>query len=266
VGLILIKKMERFAFGKNWIDFCKHLQYEDYLAAKESLRKLLPDLHGKTFLDVGCGSGLFSIAASALGAKKVLAFDYDPDSISASKKILEIVSQWDSDIRKDAIGFKVESILNENISIEQFDVVYSWGVLHHTGDMYAAFDRIKNLVAEKGTLVLAIYNKHFTSPVWKLTKFTYVKSPTLLKKILVFLVLVIKFLGALIISRQNPLKKRRGMRFYNDIVDWVGGYPYEYASVSEVIDFFQTRSFRLAKLTKTKGFTGCNEFVFEKVS
>ncbi len=257
--------MERFAFGKNWDDFSKSLQHEDYLAAKESLKKLVPDLHGKTFLDVGCGSGLFSIAANALGAKKVLGFDYDQDSISASKKTLEIVSQWDGDIRKDTIELRVESILSENLNLEKYDVVYSWGVLHHTGDMYAAFDCIKNFVAERGALVLAIYNKHFTSPVWKLIKLAYVKSPSLVKKILVFLVLVIKYLGILIMSRQNPLKRGRGMRFYTDIVDWVGGYPYEYASTSEVIDFFQARGFRLTKLIKTKGFTGCNEFVFEKV-
>lgn len=257
--------MDRFAFGKNWDDFSTGLQYEDYQAAKESLKKLVPDLQGKTFLDVGCGSGLFSIAANALGAKKVLGFDYDPDSISTSKRLLEIISQWDGDVKKDVIEFKVESILNESINIGKYDVVYSWGVLHHTGDMYAAFERIKNLVNGKGTLVLAIYNKHFTSPVWKLIKFTYVKSLSLVKKILVFLVLANKFLGILIISRQNPFKKGRGMRFYTDIVDWVGGYPYEYASVSEITNFFESRGFRLTKLIKTKGFTGCNEFVFEKV-
>jgi SAM-dependent methyltransferase len=257
--------MDRFAFGKNWDDFAGRLQYDDYLAAKESLKKLVPDLQGKTFLDVGCGSGLFSIAASALGAKKVLGFDFDRDSIAASQKLLEIISQWDGDIKKDSIEFKVGSILNENIGIERYDVVYSWGVLHHTGDMYAAFERIKNLVAENGALVLAIYNKHFTSPVWKLIKYTYVKSPSFIKKILIFLVVLIKFPVVLIVSKRNPFKKRRGMHFYTDIVDWVGGYPYEYASVDEVTGFFQTRGFKLIKLIRTKGFTGCNEFVFEKV-
>jgi SAM-dependent methyltransferase len=257
--------MNRFAFGKNWDDFSRRLQYEDYLAAKESLKKLVPDLQDKTFLDVGSGSGLFSIAASALGAKKVLGFDFDQDSISASQKILETVSQWDSDIKKDTIEFRIESILNEDISVKQHDIVYSWGVLHHTGDMYTAFENIKNLVAENGTLVLAIYNKHFTSPVWKLIKYTYVKSPNFIKKVLIFLIMLIKFPVVLVISRRNPFKKRRGMHFYTDIVDWVGGYPYEYASVSEVTYFFEARGFKLVKLNKTKGFTGCNEFVFEKV-
>ncbi len=257
--------MDRFAFGKNWDDFSGRLQCEDYLAAKESVKKLVPDLQGKTFLDVGCGSGLFSIAASALGAKKVLGFDFDRDSIAASQKLIEIISRWDGDVKKDSIELKVDSILNENIDIEQYDVVYSWGVLHHTGDMYAAFERIKNLVAEKGTLVIAIYNKHFTSPVWKLIKYIYIKSPKVVKKILIFFVLLIKFPVVLIIWRRNPFKKRRGMHFYTDIVDWVGGYPYEYASADEVTEFFQAKGFKLIKLIKNKGFTGCNEFVFEKV-
>jgi SAM-dependent methyltransferase len=257
--------MDRFAFGKNWDDFSGRLQYEDYIAAKESLKRLVPDLHSKTFLDVGCGSGLFSIAASALGAKKVLGFDFDKDSIAASQKLIEIISQWDSDVKKDTINFEAGSILDDNISVERYDVVYSWGVLHHTGDMYAAFERIKNLVVENGALVLAIYNKHFTSPVWKLIKYTYVKSPSFIKKILIFLVMLIKFPIVLIVTRRNPFKKRRGMHFYTDIVDWVGGYPYEYASTGEVTDFFESRGFKLKKLNKTKGFTGCNEFVFEKV-
>jgi 2-polyprenyl-6-hydroxyphenyl methylase/3-demethylubiquinone-9 3-methyltransferase len=132
--------------------------------------------------------------------------------------------------------------------------------------MYKAFEAVTRLVAKKGLLAIAIYNKHFTSPFWKTIKYTYVKSPGFIKKILVWLVLIVKFPAVLIITRQNPCSKERGMSYFTDIVDWTGGYPYEYASPAEVTQFFEQHGFKLKKLVKTKGFTGCNEFVFERVA
>ena len=256
--------MDRFAFGENWADFAQHLEPEDYEGAKESLKELVGDLKGKTFVDIGSGSGLFSIAASALGAKRILGFDVDAQAVETSQRLVEKVSKWDRNVQKNAIEFRVGSVLKEGACSEKYDVVYSWGVLHHTGNMYGAFEAVKDLVAEKGLLVIAIYNKHFTSPVWKIVKYTYVKSPKFVGKLIVYCVFALKYAAAWIMWRRNPLKRRRGMRFYTDVVDWVGGYPYEYASTDEVKDFFEKRGFKLAKLTRTKGWTGCNEFVFVK--
>jgi SAM-dependent methyltransferase len=258
--------MERFAFGENWRNFSKQLTNEDYLKAKNSVRELVGDLTGKTVLDIGCGSGLFSIAASALGAKKVVGFDYDPQCVATAKDVLEHVRKWDPAIKADSIHFSANSILNDNLNLEPADVVYSWGVLHHTGDMYKAFQASARLVAKKGTLAIAIYNKHFTSSVWKMIKYTYVKSPAIIKKLLVWLVLIVKVPAVMLTTRRNPFSKERGMSYYYDIVDWVGGYPYEYASPTEITQFFEQRGFKLMKLVKTQGFTGCNEFVFERVA
>jgi len=256
--------MSTFAFGENWADFSKRLHPGDYEAAKNSLRELVPDLKGKSFLDAGSGSGLFSIAASALGAKKVLGLDVDEQAVKTARELVTKIAQWDSEVRVDVIEFRVESILDDKPRMEQFDVVYSWGVLHHTGQMYRAFEAVKELVGANGTLVISIYNRHFTSPLWKCVKYAYVKSPRFIKKLMVYSILCLKYFALWVTTRQNPLKRRRGMRFYNDVVDWVGGYPYEYASVQEVTDFFASRGFKLKKLVPTKGWTGCNEFVFEK--
>jgi 2-polyprenyl-6-hydroxyphenyl methylase/3-demethylubiquinone-9 3-methyltransferase len=258
--------MDRFAFGDNWKAFSQRIGPQDYQKAKASVQRLVPDLEGKTFLDVGCGSGLFSMAASSLGASQVIGFDVDPASIEASRTLLDKVVAWDIAIRKERVRFEVESILNPSLDRSQYDVVYSWGVLHHTGQMHKAFEAIKDLVRPGGRLVIAIYNRHWTAPIWKAIKWTYVKLPRFLRFLIVWPILLVKLLVAILVLRQNPFNRDRGMRYYTDIVDWVGGYPYEYASIQEITDFFQARGFRRVKAIPTQGFTGCNEFIFEKVA
>src|SRR5262249_34373036 len=57
-------------------------------------------------------------------------------------------------------------------------------------------------------------------------------------------------------------RRLRGMSRWRDIIDWVGGYPYEYASADELFDFYRSRGFTLTKL-KCRGVgLGCHEFVF----
>ena len=62
----------------------------------------------------------------------------------------------------------------------------------------------------------------------------------------------------------NPFVRQRGMDIYYDAVDWVGGSPYEYASREEIVEFMEKKGLDLTKFIPTKGFTGCNEFVFHK--
>jgi 2-polyprenyl-6-hydroxyphenyl methylase/3-demethylubiquinone-9 3-methyltransferase len=154
-----------------------------------------------------------------------------------------------------------------------YDIIYSWGVLHHTGEMYHAFENIAMLVKPGGKLVIAIYNKNTThifegtSRMWARVKRCYNSVGKTGKSIIYSLYLGYFFLG-LLVTGKNPKRyiaefpKKRGMDFYADIRDWLGGYPYEYASVEEVTEHFKQRGFRLA-LVKPARSLGCNEFVFE---
>ncbi len=173
---------ERFAFGKNWADFLKKLTPERIEAAKKFFRESFPEgLEGKAFLDIGCGSGLFSLCAKELGAK-VMSFDFDPDSVACTKDLKARFYAGDEDW-----DIFEGSVLDDGMmdKLGTFDVVYTWGVLHHTGEMWHAIENAADRVADNGTLYIAIYNDQGGySKLWRAVKKTYVKSPNWFRTIM----------------------------------------------------------------------------------
>ena len=169
-----MSKELRFGFGKNWSRFLNLLNENRIESAEKSLLKYLgiDSLKGMSFLDIGSGSGLFSLAAHRLGAL-VTSFDYDVDSVECKKILREKykdLNEWQV-MQGSALD---KEFLN---TLGKFDIVYSWGVLHHTGSMYEAFENVAPLVKEKGYLFISIYNDQgAASRRWKWIKEKYNKS------------------------------------------------------------------------------------------
>jgi 2-polyprenyl-3-methyl-5-hydroxy-6-metoxy-1,4-benzoquinol methylase len=265
---------ERFEFGKNWSRFLNLLSEERIRQAETSLREMLEqdDLRGKTFLDIGSGSGLFSLAARRLGAR-VYSFDFDSDSYACTKNLREKFFPDDENWT-----VRQGSVLDREYvaSLGKFDVVYSWGVLHHTGEMWRALENAALPCKPGGRLFIAIYNDTGNQAVrWKAIKKFYNRLPKFLRK--PFAVAVVapeelkSFLSYLFLLKPKKYfdvwtkyASNRGMSYWHDIIDWVGGYPYEYAAPEEIFEFYKARGFRLTKLKCKNVGLGCNEFVFEK--
>ncbi|MCB1055666.1 MAG: class I SAM-dependent methyltransferase [Acidobacteria bacterium] len=262
---------ERFAFGRNWRSFLEHVDETRIAAAEDSLRRLLrlDDLTGLSFLDVGCGSGLFSLAARRLGAT-VRAFDYDADSVTAATELKRRFRPDDPDWsieRGDVLDPEFRAGLG------RADVVYSWGVLHHTGDLSGALAGVAELVQPGGRLCIAIYNHQpFLTGYWRRVKRLYVALPRPLAFLVsgAYFLFTSSVLGVLDLARGRDPRDRhrqagpRGMNHYHDVVDWVGGWPFEAARPEDVFRFYRDRGFTLLELKTCGGRHGCNEFLLRR--
>jgi 2-polyprenyl-6-hydroxyphenyl methylase/3-demethylubiquinone-9 3-methyltransferase len=262
----------RFGFGRNWRAFLGVLDAKRIAEAEASLRSMLglETLASKTFVDVGCGSGLFSLAAMRLHAARVHSFDYDPDSVACGRglkdRFFPAAEHWSIER-----GSALDPVYLKGLGL--WDVVYSWGVLHHTGRMWEGLANAAALVAPSGVLFVSIYNDQgWISRCWARVKRFYNRGP--LQRAAVLIVFIPYFAArgfvADLLRLRNPARRytayarSRGMSLLHDWIDWIGGYPFEVATPEAIVRFLLPQGFVLANLRTCGGGHGCNEFVFHR--
>jgi len=253
-----------FSFGKNWQSYLTRISESQI---KDSIQDIIEwvkkeNIVGKKILDIGSGSGIHSLAFYKLGVKEVVSFDLDSASVEATRSL------WIKTGKPSCWKIFKGSILDKEFleNLDQYDMVYSWGVLHHTGKIWEAIKNAAILVKDSGFFLISIYVKGPNYIKHLQLKKKYNNSSFIGKK-LMEIAMILERMYNRIKHHQNPLKwneqKKRGMDTYHDIVDWLGGLPYEVASTSEVISFCKKLGFNLIRLKEaTEG--GCNVYLFQK--
>jgi predicted RNA methylase len=267
----LLEVESHFSFGENWAQYAEKIDERRIEEAEKSLIRLVrrESIQGRTFLDIGCGSGLFSLAALRLGCKRLLAVDLDPNSVQTTRKTLERYApagaNWDCQ--------RISVFDLDPAKVGTFDIVYSWGVLHHTGAMYKAIEKASAMVKPKGMLTLALYGKTSFCGLWRIEKRIYSRSPRWIQRTIeqVYSALVAARLalkGESLKKRRETYFQQRGMDMYHDTRDWLGGYPYESISPQEAMTFMHKLGFEPIRsfVCPSVGLlgAGCDEYSFTK--
>lgn len=254
-----------FSFGENWQAFLKTMPADALDRALADSRQWLSDgqVAGKAIVDVGCGSGLHSLVFLQRGAARVVSLDSDPRSVAATRGLWERSGRpapWTV-----AEGSILDTGLVERLRSEPFDVVYSWGVLHHTGAMWQAIDHACSLVKPGGLLWLSLYAKGPQYARDLMLKQRYNAASAFGKRMLAWR-FVLRVMWARLRRGSNPFawneRKARGMDTWHDIIDWLGGLPYEVASVDEVVTTVQARGFALKQVEPAPE-GSCHVFLFQ---
>jgi 2-polyprenyl-6-hydroxyphenyl methylase/3-demethylubiquinone-9 3-methyltransferase len=258
-----------YEFGRNWAEYAARLPEKAVDEAIAGLARLIPpvELAGRSLLDVGCGSGLHALAALRLGAARVHGIDIDPDSVGTARQLLTRFAPGE------AWTLEQRSVF-DSAGLGRFDIVYSWGVLHHTGDMACAVRMAADRVRPGGLLCLALYRRTPMCRFWRAEKWAYTNAPSPLRRI-VELGYITAFKASLAVTGRShrdyvaQYVQQRGMEWMTDVRDWLGGYPYESISEAEMLAMAQRLGLTpVRRFCRKPGLgllgNGCDEYVFAR--
>ena len=216
-------------YKDHWTEYPLELQ-----GVIQHLTELFPEgVKGKKVLDAGSGSGMVSIAFAVMGA-----------SVTG----VDITSKCIENGRKRAKAFGVECrFVQSDLTMldlhEDFDIIYSWGVLHHTADAKASFFRLVEHLRPGGEIIIAVYLRTAFSSFWNFSRVFYQSSPGFAKT--AFRRSASVLLNGYDAVRKALMKKERymlrGTSNEELVNDWFGVPHRTFHTYTEVYEWFREK-------------------------
>ena len=119
---------------------------------------------GKKVLEIGCGIGTDTINFARAGAK-VTAIEYSEESLKIAKQRAEVFNLPIKFYHADAEN------LSKTVPVERYDLVYSFGVLHHTPHPEQAISELKKYMDMHSVFKLMVYNRNSYKTWWIILKY-----------------------------------------------------------------------------------------------
>ena len=213
------------------------------------------EVRGKSVLDAGCGTGIFSIIFANKGAGQVTGIDISEGSLQTARSL------------KDKAGltntrFQIEDMLQLPFADESFDIVWAWGTVHHTTDPVRAIQELIRVLKKGGFILLAVYTRTRLTFVHEIIRKTLIRTPkrlwTFLSKVMAF------FLAPVVFLFKKREKSRKGEKLEELILDWYFVPIRFYYKPEEIKELLENQGFTIEKYLPASGrFNSTSNFIFK---
>jgi ubiquinone/menaquinone biosynthesis C-methylase UbiE len=232
-------------------------EYVPELEASEKHWRLFyspEEVRGKSVLDAGCGTGIFSIVFARNGAGRVTGIDISPGSLETARTLK-------AKFGLDNAEFRLQDMLRLPFADNSFDIVWAWGTVHHTTDPFRAISELIRVLRPGGSLFLAVYKRTKVTFIHEIIRKTLIRTPrrtwTSLSKLMAF------FLSPVVFFFKKREKSRKGEKLEELILDWYFVPIRHYYTPEEIQDFLKKKGLEIEKFLPASGrFDSSSNFIF----
>jgi len=213
------------------------------------------EIEGKRILDAGCGMGVFSVVFGKKGAARVIGIDLSEEGVRRAQRAA-------SHFNLSNVEFREGNILRLPYPDGSFDIVWSWGTLHHTAEPLKALEELIRVLKNGGTLFVTLYRSTKLSFLHEGIRKTLRLAHRRMWPLLAKLIALALFPATLFLKRRK--KARAGENLSDLVLDWYFNPVRHYYRPGEIRQLLEQEGLIIEKFLPASGrFNSTSNFIFK---